>query len=163
MLISVFNIGPNSRILAVRSLVCRTDAIVLWNLSFCRSISITSACLVTAQNGSNRGTSIRQTGSVFRSRAATLCQACKSAYAFGSVKIVTGVFSESGMSRSLSCAYWEFPVLTLRNRSSRSNTRNRSAVDAEVAPRYERCLVGGEEHDDSGNLFGAAGTLELDV
>src|SRR5271156_6592175 len=100
MLMSVFNIGPNSRILAVRSLVCRTDAIVLWNLSFCRSISITSACLVTAQNGSNRGASILQTGSAFRSRAATLCQACKSAYSFGLVKIVTGLFSESDITVS---------------------------------------------------------------
>jgi len=41
-----------------------------------------SACLVTAQNGSTRGTSILQTGSSFRSRAATLCQACKCVYAF---------------------------------------------------------------------------------
>ena len=50
---------------------------------------------MTAQNGSTRGTSILQTGSSFRSRAATLCQACKSVYAFGSVKIVTGLFAES--------------------------------------------------------------------
>ena len=49
--------------------------------------------LVTAQNGSTRGTSILQTGSSFRSRAATLCQACKSVYAFGSVKIVGGNFN----------------------------------------------------------------------
>src|SRR5277367_5486741 len=137
MLMSVFNIGPNSRILAVRSLVCRTDAIVLWNLSFCRSISITSACLVTAQNGANQGASILQTGSVFRSRAATLCQACRSAYAFGSVKIVIGLYSDSGINRSLSCSYWQVPFLTLRNPSSRSNAGNRAAVDSEVAPRYE--------------------------
>src|SRR5271156_6482327 len=130
MLMSVFNIGPNSRILAVRSLVCRTDAIVLWNLSFCRSISITSACLVTAQNGANRGASILQTGSVFRSRAATLCQACKSVYAFGSVKIVTGLFSDSGIGRSLSALIGEFPRFDFANHVVRYLPRSVDALKA---------------------------------
>jgi hypothetical protein len=68
------------------------------------------------QNGSTSGTSILQTGSSFRSRAATLSQACKSVYAFGSVKIVTGLISESDISVSQPFLV-EISILEFTNRS----------------------------------------------
>ena len=74
MLISVFTGtgGPPLRAFIADGI--STDSGVFGKRSAWRSISITSACRVTAQNGSKPSASMRATGSSRRSRAATACQ-----------------------------------------------------------------------------------------
>jgi hypothetical protein len=40
---------------------------------------------------------------------------------------------------------------------------NRAAIHAQVLAVNEGCLLGGQEDDGGGNLFGSAGATEFDV
>jgi len=79
MLMSVFTGTGGPPRLGFIVLGINTDSGVLGKRSGWRSISITSACRVTAQNGSKPSTSTRATGSSRRSRAAIACQPAGSA------------------------------------------------------------------------------------
>src|SRR5882762_8922835 len=87
MWIRVLSVPPPWRSESESARVIKTGDIVFVNLSGWRSISMTSACRVTAWKGAKPSASTRWIGSCLRSHAAVWCQESTSRYRRGSVKI----------------------------------------------------------------------------